>query len=147
MKDLNNYIIEKLLISKNTPKQIDYSKFGEGIEKKFSECKIYKKYSYTEISDYKLKVDIDKYFNDDDNVFVITEIYTDRNNPEKFNKKLNDDFRKIIIKRRGIWQHVYLLDMYRGYYFKILDDVQILVIKDFYKNGNIKQIQYIIKLI
>ena len=142
MKDLNNYIIEKILISKNTPKQIDYNKFGEGVEKKFNECNIYKKNS-KHISDYKLKDDIDKYFNDNDDVFVITEMCADRNN-----SKVNDDFRKIIRETRGVWQHVYLLDMQRGYYLKIIDNVPILVIKDFYKTiGKLKQTQYIIKLI
>ena len=94
-KSKESNIQEKLLISKNTSKQRDYSKFGEGVEKQFSECKIYKKDSYKEISDYILKADIDKYFNDDDNVFVIIERNTNNHKPLELKNISKELFEKI----------------------------------------------------
>lgn len=142
MKELNSFIQEKLVINKNIKPQ--YSNiYGEGNLISFKDCNIYKT-EKLKIEDKKLETTIKKYFDNDEEVFIVTyQLKIGQPNP------LPDKLLKEIQQTSSILQRIFLLDYQRGYYLKKLESNNqiVLVIKDFKKRPmGIKSIQYIFKV-
>lgn len=142
MKELNSFIQEKLVINKNIKPQ--YSNiYGEGNLISFKDCNIYKT-KKLKIEDERLETAIKKYFDNNEEVFVVTyQLKNGQPNP------LPDELLKEIQQTSSILQRIFLMNYQRGYYLKKLESNNqiVLIIKDF-KNRpmGIKSIQYIFKV-
>ena len=97
----------------------------------------------TDIHDEDLEEAIQKYFNDDEQVWVVVD-----DNGFNANHKLPDELFKKISNTKSIKQRVFLLTFQKGFYLKQLDDDQIvLVIKEFSKRPvGVKKETYIFKI-
>ena len=142
MKELNSFIQEKLVINKNIKPQ--YSNiYGEGNLVLFKDCNIYKTQKL-KIEDKRLETTIKKYFNNNEEVFVVTYQFQNGQPNPLPDKLLNE-----IQQTSSILQRIFLMDYQRGYYLKKLESNNqiVLVIKDFKKRPmGIKSIQYIFKI-
>ena len=142
MKELNSFIQEKLVINKNIKPQ--YSNiYGEGNLVLFKDCNIYKTQKL-KIEDERLKTTIKKYFDNNEEVFVVTYQFQNGQPNPLPDKLLNE-----IQQTSSILQRIFLMDYQRGYYLKKLESNNqiVLVIKDFKKRPmGIKSIQYIFKI-
>ena len=142
MKELNSFIQEKLVINKNIKPQ--YSNiYGEGNLVLFKDCNIYKTQKL-KIEDKRLETTIKKYFDNNEEVFVVTYQFQNGQPNPLPDKLLNE-----IQQTSSILQRIFLMDYQRGYYLKKLESNNqiVLVIKDFKKRPmGIKSIQYIFKI-
>ena len=142
MKELNSFIQEKLVINKNIKPQ--YSNiYGEGNLVLFKDCNIYKTQKL-KIEDERLKTTIKKYFDNNEEVFVVTYQFKNGQPNPLPDKLLNE-----IQQTSSILQRIFLMNYQRGYYLKKLESNNqiVLVIKDFKKRPmGIKSIQYIFKI-
>ena len=151
MKEINSYIIERLKLSNKNVKLDNYEeKYGKGELKTFSECNVLKidaygmKNSNEEFDDSELKEFLNKYFENNEDVWIITEEFKHGLlNEPKINKSVIKD---IAHNSSLLLQKVNLLKYKRGYYLKDLNGQIILIIRDFLSNGKIRKIRYIFKL-
>ena len=155
MKQINNYIIERLHINKNTYFHIDdyEDKYGAGKLMSFKDCDIYKverhgmKNLRQEYKDSRgeLNTIIDKYFKDNDQVWQVEELLTKNS---KVGIQLNKEISKDVFSNsKPLLQKVDMHYYQQGYFLKELPDKSIvLIIKYFRASGQIWKIKYIFKL-
>ena len=117
--------------------------YGEGNLVLFKDCNIYKTQKL-KIEDERLKTTIKKYFDNNEEVFVVTYQFKNGQPNPLPDKLLNE-----IQQTSSILQRIFLMNYQRGYYLKKLESNNqiVLVIKDFKKRPmGIKSIQYIFKI-
>ena len=150
MKQLNNFILEKLKITKDSKSNNKSSQYrimyGNGEIKLFKDCNIYKvekygsKKSSLEYDDDSLKQLIDKYFDDNDKIWLVTET-------EKIDSNMSAKIALDINKIKSIFQKINLMDYQQGYYLKELEDHQlVLIIRYFRKSGKLWQTKWLFKI-
>ena len=155
MKQINNYIIERLRINKDTYFHIDdyEEKYGPGKLMSFKDCDIYKverhgmknlRQEYKDRSG-ELNNIIDKYFKDNDQVWEVEELFKKNS---KVTMQLNKEISKDIVSNsKPLLQKVDTHYYQQGYFLKELPDKSIvLIIKYFRASGQIWKIKYIFKL-
>ena len=151
MMNIYKYLVEKLVINKNLKKSSLYkykNLYGEGEIKLFKECDVYTLNSYghknEKIEDQDIHNFVNKYFDDNENVFVILEDYK---NGRVIKRNLNDSTLNKIFSTKVFDRIIKIMRYGRGYFIKKLSDDQlVLIIKDYLKNGNIKHCKYIFKI-
>ncbi len=117
MKQINNYILERLHITKDTQPTLDFKTiFKEGEECKFKDIDIYKTRSNKNIDDLLLHEQISKYFNDDDDVWVIHE---KQQIPNMIGGIKNEEIcYDLSMHKKGLMQKVYMVTGHCGFYIK-----------------------------
>jgi hypothetical protein len=149
MNNINAYIIEKLKINKDSKlSDNQYSnKFGKGELTIFKDCDIYKVYGYGLKNIHKeyenrnhLYENINKYFNDDDKIWLVTETaITDSEMPAKLALEIKN--------AKPIIQSIDLYECHQGYILKKLENDQIvLIIKYLRKSGKLWQTKWLFKI-
>ena len=136
LEKLNNnsgIFLEKLKLGKDTKIEDDYtSEFGKGILTTFKNCDIYKicrygmKTLYQEFKDSQLKGIINKYFNDNDKVWLVTE-----------SKKIDSEMPAKLALSLEHTSDIYTITDYhyyqQGYHLKKLENDQIVLIIRYYR--------------
>lgn len=150
MNNLYQYIFEKLKINKDSKSNNKSSQYrimyGIGEIKLFKDCNIYKiekygsKKSSLEYNDNSLKQLIDKYFNDNDKIWLVTET-------EKIDSNMSAKTALDIHHTKSIFQKINLIDYQQGYYLKELENHQlVLIIRYFRKSGKLWQTKWLFKI-
>lgn len=142
MKNLKDIIQERLHINKDT-NAIFNEILEEGEECKFKDIDIYKTNCRIPkvISDRTLINEINKYFSDNDLVFLVTKKFNDTLDNNKILEDIKPD-------KKAIMQKVYSITGRVGFYIKNVPSINgICLIKNFFgKKIAIEKTQYIFKI-